>query len=181
MFGFPIQTVHGTGYSSDSLMANFPIIRIAVNLSLIVALTIQPSLASISRSSCSTAASASDDCQGCQCCQGKAADTQRSCCEKASGQDARRHSHGCCAHSVQADATQWSSERDSGVRPLCLCMQKSAPANKPEQRTPSRELRDFSPCGQAALTTVTLDIRDPQVASFCELAFLSPPHFAQSV
>lgn len=70
--------------------------HIAVNLSLVVALTIQPAFAYVTGQDCSADCTSGFTCQGCGCCDVRSETAKCSCCTPKPTND---HSHGgCCGH-----------------------------------------------------------------------------------
>ena len=88
------------GISSDRIEGNFRITHmarpthIAVNLLLIVAVTMQPSLAYGLQQDCSAGVSTGYTCQGCGCCKVQSETAKCPCC---SG-EATTEEDGCCGH-----------------------------------------------------------------------------------
>ena len=70
--------------------------HIAVNLSLIVALTMQPAFAYVVGQDCSADCTSGFTCQGCGCCKVQSETSKCPCC---SGESEDGHKHdGCCGH-----------------------------------------------------------------------------------
>ncbi len=126
-------------------MRSFHPIRLAVNLCLIVAMTIQPvsvCSASDGRQGCSKSKIASERC--CCCVQPdiaqskpKSAAPKKSCC---SGKPSQADSHGSC-HSAETESLSIASARDA-VGSACLCDHSTRPVPDPSPRRSSNENRD---------------------------------------
>ena len=139
-------------------MRNFHLTRIAVNLSLIVALAIQPLATCAVTAECSVRCSASDTviCPGCGCCEVEDANDQCCCC---TGTAEGAAEQSCCSHDEMADADVFgppsadsetpeppcelsdSDDSQSSVQSLCLCEQNSQPLSDSSPRRPVSEIR----------------------------------------
>lgn len=136
-------------------MRNFHLTHIAVNLSLIVALAIQPVAVCLANvdggSDCSETGTVM--CQGCGCCEVDRADDRCCCCSSAVEPEAKEEVEpSCCSGKHDAaDESEVSTEQesppsivpiDAGVRSICLCEQQSQPLSDSSPRRTTSENRD---------------------------------------
>lgn len=140
-------------------MRNFQPIHIAVNLCLIVAMTIQPVTACLvgagEASGCAAIEQGSFTCGGCGCCQVETESDRCCCCasaEKAKPKAPAKHS--CCSSSDEAQPESKVTGQPTNpdvesiepfegeIRSVCLCEQSSQPLPDPSPRRSSSENRD---------------------------------------
>ena len=137
-------------------MRNFHLTHIAVNLSLIVALAIQPVAVCLANvgggSGCSETGTVM--CQGCGCCEVDRADDRCCCCGgPAESAEKEEVEASCCSEKQNDhDKKKSSSEQrsvssmetvDAGVRSICLCEQQSQPLSDSSPRRTTSENRDL--------------------------------------
>ncbi len=183
-------------------MGNFPLTRIALNLSLIVAVAIQPVAACAAVAVCSVRCSASDTrmCLGCGCCEVERANDHCCCCfSTADVEEKERFEPSCCSHDELTDAEVFdfqcsdlersntacklsdAAESETTIQSLCLCEQNSQPLSDSSPTRPVNESRASLAMGFAGPVGADRDGRlSPALArdgtDIAELA-----HFSQIV
>ena len=187
-------------------MGNFPLTHIAVNLSLIVAMAIQPVAACMVSVDRSASCSERDNfmCPGCGCCEVEQADDRCGCCAQApdelgTANDAEQEASepSCCSHDESAntessnvssdefDTTAAASKRsepaesESGVRSVCCCMQSSQPLSDSSPRRPVSENRTSLVVGYVGAVGADADEQQlrPPACNATDIRAL--PHFSQ--
>lgn len=179
------------------------VFHIAVNLLLIVVMTVQPGLVYGLKRDCSVGASSGFTCTGCGCCKVQSETENCPCC---SG-EATNDEGGCCGneHPVEAscedpfegveiqkgplpedvtspctnDDPQVQAAGDTALATACHCIVAPEPLNLPMPRSPASELRDVSAVSIAYVANVAASERSSLSSTF-ELA--QPPiepHFSQ--
>jgi len=181
--------------------------HIAVNLSLIVALTIQPAFAYVTGQDCSADCTSGFTCQGCGCCDVRSETAKCSCCSP-------KHEQGsCCGHGQSPqpgvlthgeddpfavaglellpgknkERTQNSENDDqpsvSATAPTlstsCNCVRSSDPLDAPVQRPPLTELRDILSLNTALCSVVDLVDKPTHAWSHDSTQPTFSPHFSQ--
>ena len=146
-------------------MGNFPLTRIALNLSLIVALAIQPVAACAVTADCSVRCSESDTvmCPGCGCCEVEKVNDRCCCCSgTAEPAEKKAAKPSCCSHDESSDLSDLdvfsppradletpepacelsdSDESETTLQSLCLCEQNSQPLSDSSPTRPVNESR----------------------------------------
>ncbi len=183
-------------------MRNFHLARIAVNLSLIVALAIQPVAACAVAADCSLKCSASDIllCPGCGCCEVEQANDRCCCCSgtaKVVEEEAAKPS--CCSRDESADAEVFDAsssdldtlstacklsepdESELGLQSVCLCDQSSQPLNDPSPPRPANESRTGLAIGYAGPVAADFDDQLSRTAALDATGAPALAHFTQIV
>ena len=161
-------------------MGNFPLTRIALNLSLIVALSIQPVAVDAVTADCSRRCRVSDalTCQGCRCCQVKEVTDRCGCCSStAQSADPNAGKPSCCSQSEPADQILFVArcgdlddsdpaydgsdpdELKATRRSLCLCGKDSQPWSDSSSSSSATELRASLAIGFASSRAADCDSR----------------------
>ena len=153
-------------------MGNFPLTRIALNLSLIVALALQPMATYGTMAGCWAKCSASDAlmCPGCGCCEVQDRNDRCCCCrdtDNAAEKEAAKPS--CCSHdessdSDVSDAPSADSQKhqhvcelsdskasELGVRSVCACEQNPQPLSESSPTSPVKESRTSQGVGYVGM------------------------------
>jgi hypothetical protein len=151
-------------------MRNSHVTHIAVNLSLIVALALQPVAVCMANVDCAAdcPTASAFKCQGCGCCQVERAD-DRCCCGAGQGKNDSQTDTGCRGHAsdaAPADETDTAAAanslsvttlvaiaEDRSLRSICLCEQGALPLSDSSPRRPTSENRN-------TVLTVWTDIAD---------------------
>lgn len=181
--------------------------HIAVNVLLIVVLTMQPGLAYAVQQDCSAGVTSGFTCQGCGCCKVQSETAKCPCC---SG-EATNEEGECCGHGrknqhrvatfaddpfegmelqegpVPVDSEQPSGEHASpfqvadvaALAAACHCVTAPEPFNAPVPRSPASELRDILTINIACVGDAATLVQPP-LSGFFELARRPiEPHFSQ--
>ncbi len=150
------------------------ITSLAVNLLLIVAMTMQPGLAYGFQQDCSAGSTSGFTCQGCGCCKVPSATTKCSCCNE----DASDEQSGCCGHDPQQE-DRVSPSVDATLSSGCQCVAAPAPLDAPSPRSSRVELRDILAVSVRDCGPFTVVERPSLASSFDVVHRPLVPHFSQ--
>lgn len=179
-------------------MRNFRLTHIAVNLSLIVAMMVQPVAVCFASaggvSSCTNSQHDSFTCPGCGCCEVETASDRCCCCAGSAKTEPNAPvKSSCCSSKHESETADVEATTDtkpsksvitpakSGVKSICLCEQRSQPLPDPSPRRTSSDSRDI----------ISLDVLDfdqnawdgnasSLVSKHCACTAFSP-HYSQIV
>lgn len=181
--------------------------HIAVNLLLIVTVTMQPSLAYGLQQDCSAGVATGFTCQGCGCCTVQSETAKCPCCSS----EATDEEDACCGHGRKNqhrvatfaddpfegmelqegpvhfgakqpsdnDTVQFQAANLAALAAACHCVTAPEPFNAPVPRSPATELRDVLTVNIACVADVATSVQPPLSGPF-ELARRPiEPHLAQ--
>ncbi|WP_147870568.1 hypothetical protein [Stieleria maiorica] len=178
--------------------------HIAVNLLLIVVVTMQPSLAYVLQQDCSAGVATGFTCQGCGCCAVQSETAKCPCC---SG-EATSEEDECCGHGrknqhhlstfaddpfegmelqegpVPVDSEQPTGEHASRIQvaalaAACHCVTAPKPFDAPVPRSPATELREVLTVNIACVVDFATSVQPPLSGSFEFARRPIQPHFSQ--
>lgn len=197
------------GILSERLKRNFHTIlmarltRIAVNLTLIVTIAIQPSMVFALRKACAARCASQFTCQGCGGCQVDTSGDRCGCCGGNTDVNSDDESASCCGHSSVRDDSPFveteiangpvdeqapscytaedlgTSSKSTAVETGCHCLHAPETPCAPVPRSPAGEVRDLVSLGLPFSVNAVPREQRLCVRAFGDVLSLAILHFAQ--